>query len=232
MLGTLPYMAPEQVEGRDADARTDTFALGVVIFEMTTGRAPFQGASRASLTSAILTHEPPPVSSLVSDAHAGLDRIVRKCLAKAPDERWQSSQDLASALRWSTDEEPGRSTAAGGATARRRGGRTMLVTALVGGATLIAVAVWALVGTSAFVSPRPPVAECSQVTYRRGLVSAARFTPDGQSFVYSARWEGRPYGTISVVRRARMPATSGWSQGGSYPSPARVTSPRCSGRRP
>ena len=71
---------------------------------MIAGRAPFQGANRASLTSAILTHEPPPVSSIVPGAHASLDRIVKKCLAKDPDERWQSSQDLAAALRWSTDE--------------------------------------------------------------------------------------------------------------------------------
>ena len=102
VLGTLPYMAPEQVEGRQADARTDVFALGVVLYEMTTRRQPFQGKSRASLAAAILTHDPPPVSSLAAAAPASLDRIVKKCLAKDPDERWQSARDLASALQWTT----------------------------------------------------------------------------------------------------------------------------------
>ena len=92
VLGTLPYMAPEQVEGRPADARTDTFALGVVLYEMTTGRAPFQGTSHASLTAAILTHEPPPISSRIPTTPASLDRVVKKCLSKDPDERWQSAK--------------------------------------------------------------------------------------------------------------------------------------------
>ena len=88
VLGTLPYMAPEQVEGRPADARTDTFALGVVLYEMITGRAPFQGTNQAGLTAAILTHEPPPISSWIPTAPASLDRVVKKCLFKDHDERW------------------------------------------------------------------------------------------------------------------------------------------------
>ena len=103
-LGTLPYGA-RAGRGRGADARTDIFALGVVLHEMVTGRAPFQAKSRAGLTAAILTHEPPAVSSLVSMAPPSLDRIVAKCLSKDPDERWQSARDLASALRWSMDDD-------------------------------------------------------------------------------------------------------------------------------
>jgi eukaryotic-like serine/threonine-protein kinase len=87
VLGTLPYMAPEQVEGHDADARTDIFAVGVVIFEMLTGEAPFKGDSRASLTAAILTQVPPPITSLVSSAPPSLNRIVEQCLKKNPEER-------------------------------------------------------------------------------------------------------------------------------------------------
>jgi serine/threonine protein kinase len=82
MLGTLPYMAPEQVEGREADARTDIFALGVVLYEMTTGTAPFQGGSRASLTAAILTHDPPSVSTRAAAVPRSLDRVVAKCLGQ------------------------------------------------------------------------------------------------------------------------------------------------------
>ena len=85
VLGTLPYMAPEQVEGRPADARTDTFALGVVLYKMITGRAPFQGTSQASLTAAILMHEPSPISSLIPTTPASLERVVKKCLSKDPE---------------------------------------------------------------------------------------------------------------------------------------------------
>ncbi|HYT75570.1 MAG TPA: serine/threonine-protein kinase, partial [Vicinamibacterales bacterium] len=100
ILGTLQYMAPEQLEGREADARTDIFALGVVLYEMVTGRKAFEAKTHASLIAAILEREAPPVSAVQPVAPASLDRIVRKCLAKDPDARWQSAGDLADELRW------------------------------------------------------------------------------------------------------------------------------------
>src|SRR2546425_13381 len=100
ILGTLEYMAPEQVEGKEVDTRTDIFALGVVMYEMATGRKAFEGESKASLTAAILTYEPPPISKIQPMIPPALDRVVKRCLAKDPEERWQSSRDLASELRW------------------------------------------------------------------------------------------------------------------------------------
>ena len=100
VLGTAPYMAPEQVQGREADARTDVFALGAVLYEMATGRRAFSGANMASLASAILRDEPPPIAALSPLAPPALDRLVRRCLAKDPEERWQSARDVAAELRF------------------------------------------------------------------------------------------------------------------------------------
>ena len=100
ILGTLPYMAPEQVEGREADARTDVFAFGAVLHEMVTGQRAFDARTQASLVAAILEKQPPPVSTLQPLAPAILDRVVRTCLAKDPDERWQSAADLRRELSW------------------------------------------------------------------------------------------------------------------------------------
>jgi len=93
-------MAPEQLEGRANDGRTDLFAFGAVLYEMITGRKAFEGKSQASVMAAILEHDPPPISSLQPLTPPVLDRIVKKCLAKDPDERWQNAQDLASELQW------------------------------------------------------------------------------------------------------------------------------------
>lgn len=94
ILGTVQYMAPEQLEGKETDARTDIFAFGSVVYEMVTGRKTFEGQSQASVIAAILAHDPPPVSSLQGMAPPALDRAVRKCLAKDPEERWQNARDL------------------------------------------------------------------------------------------------------------------------------------------
>ena len=100
VLGTFQYMAPEQLEGKEADARSDIFAFGAVVYEMATGRKAFSGASQASLIAAILEHEPPPVSSVQPMTPPALDRVVKKCLAKDPEDRWQNAADLRSELKW------------------------------------------------------------------------------------------------------------------------------------
>ena len=100
ILGTWQYMAPEQLEGRDADARSDIFALGAVMFEMAAGRPAFVAKNRASLIAAILSFEPPAISSSQKMSPPALDRLVKKCLEKDPEERWQSAHDVASELKW------------------------------------------------------------------------------------------------------------------------------------
>jgi eukaryotic-like serine/threonine-protein kinase len=100
ILGTFQYMAPEQLEAREADARSDIFAFGAVLYEMVTGRKAFEGQSQASLIAAILDSEPPPVSFLQPVAPASLDHVVQTCLGKDPDERWQTASDLKRELVW------------------------------------------------------------------------------------------------------------------------------------
>src|SRR5216684_851543 len=96
ILGTLQYMAPEQLEGKEkeVDARTDIFAFGAVVYEMATGRKAFEGKSQASVISAIMSSDPPPMSSLLPMMPPALDRAIKTCLAKDADERWQAASDL------------------------------------------------------------------------------------------------------------------------------------------
>ncbi|PYQ67390.1 MAG: hypothetical protein DMF54_04360, partial [Acidobacteria bacterium] len=103
ILGTFQYMAPEQLEGRDADARSDIFAFGAVLYEMATGKKAFSGRSQASLISSIMTSEPAPASTVVPTAPPAFDRVVRTCLAKDPDDRWQTAHDIGVQLRWIQD---------------------------------------------------------------------------------------------------------------------------------
>jgi serine/threonine protein kinase len=100
VVGTFQYMSPEQVEGKELDGRSDIFSLGSVLYEMLTGQRAFQGQSRLSVASAILEKEPAPISSVKPMTPPSLDRCVRRCLAKDPDQRWQSAGDLADELRW------------------------------------------------------------------------------------------------------------------------------------
>jgi len=105
IVGTFQYMSPEQVEGKELDGRSDIFSLGAVLYEMITGNRAFGGKSQFSVASSILEREPEPISSVKPMTPRGLNHVVRKCLAKAPDERWQSAGDLASELRWIGDAE-------------------------------------------------------------------------------------------------------------------------------
>src|SRR5712692_5562582 len=100
IVGTLQYMAPEQLEGKEVEARTDIFAFGAVVYEMATGKKAFEGKSQASVISAIMSSDPPSMSSLQPMTPPALDRVVKRCLAKEADERWQSANDLTNELKW------------------------------------------------------------------------------------------------------------------------------------
>ncbi|HWR84280.1 MAG TPA: protein kinase [Candidatus Deferrimicrobium sp.] len=100
ILGTLQYMAPEQLEGKEADARSDLFAFGAVLYEMATGKRAFEGNSQASLIASIIKEQPQPISQVLPLSPPMLDRVIRQCLEKDPDHRWQTSGDLKLALQW------------------------------------------------------------------------------------------------------------------------------------
>jgi len=185
VLGTLPYIAPEQIERGDVDARTDLFSFGVVLYELVAGRRPFTGESRASLMAAIVASDPPPLAEARPETPRSLERLIRRCLEKHPDRRWQTARDLGAELRWIAQGEPD-AVASPSAVSRRS-------PLLVFGAVLTAVAAVVLIAIAAMRRDAAQVPDYLQVTYRRGVVSSARFAPDGRTFVYSATWEGQPY---------------------------------------
>ena len=103
IVGTFRYMAPEQLEGKETDGRTDIFAFGALLYEMSTGRSAFNGTSRASIIAAIMGSHPEPISALQPLSPRALDRVVQTCLAKDPDERWQTAHDVRLQLEWMRD---------------------------------------------------------------------------------------------------------------------------------
>ena len=108
IVGTFQYMSPEQIEGKELDGRSDIFSLGAVIYEMLTGQRAFQGKSQLSVASSILEKDPAPISSVKPTTPPALDHVIRRCLAKDPEERWQAARDLALELKWMGD--PGTQT--------------------------------------------------------------------------------------------------------------------------
>ena len=161
IMGTFQYMSPEQAEGREADARSDVFALGAMLYEMATGRRPFEGATRASLMAAVLRLEPPAVTALVPGLPAQLDLLIGGCLAKDPDARWQCAADVGRLLRSVADG----AAAAGAPDRPRRGGRVREALAW----TLAAAAV--LAGVAASI--RRPPSERPRITTVRTLPPTA-----------------------------------------------------------
>ncbi len=184
ILGTLQYMAPEQLEGKEADARTDVFAFGAVLYEMLTGKNAFEGKSHASVIAAIMHADPPAITSTEPLTPPALDRAVKTCLAKDPDDRWQSARDLLHELRWVAHDRP--ATLAIG----KSGTRRALLFAL-GAASIAAAAAgytaWTLKPVPAPVPP--PTARFfiplpTNEQFSGGSVVA--ISPDGTQLVYAA----------------------------------------------
>ena len=217
LLGTVQYMAPEQLEGRETDGRTDIFAFGSVVYEMATGRPAFEGASRASLIAAILEHEPPSLSAAVAALGASrasaagwtpplLEHVVSRCLAKNPDERWQTAADVRAELKWIASSSAQLRTSPP-AVGRRTPRRRRVVWTASAALLTIAAALYVVprVEWRGNASSGPPTFK--QLTFRRGNITMARFAPDGQTILYSAAVDGglvqvfetRPNGPESKV---------------------------------
>jgi serine/threonine protein kinase len=139
IVGTFQYMSPEQVEGKELDGRTDIFSLGAVLYEMLTGRRAFEGKSQLSVASAILEKEPTPISVAKPLTPRTLDHVVRRCLAKDPDDRWQSARDLALELKSISQTDLATESAAPVSSSRQRNFRELLAWGLVGLLALTAV---------------------------------------------------------------------------------------------
>jgi serine/threonine protein kinase/Tol biopolymer transport system component len=192
VMGTAGYMSPEQVRGKPADACSDIFSFGAVLYEMLSGKRAFHGDSAADTMSAILKEDPPDLSETNRNISPALERIVRHCLEKSPAERFQSARDVAFNLEALTDISASSRSGMQALPPRqekeqRKSPRWLIP--LV--ASLLVIASWAAVyryarrgagGTPVF----------HEITFRTGTIWEARFAPDGQTIVYGAAWDGQP----------------------------------------
>jgi serine/threonine protein kinase len=183
ILGTFQYMAPEQLEGIEADPRTDIFALGAMLYEMATGRRAFDGKTKTSLIAAIVGGEPKPIGEVLPLTPPALEHVITKCLRKDPEDRWQSAHDIAEELRW-IGEQLARPEVA----AKRRS--TKLPWAIA-----IAALVAALVAAFIALRPRTTTANSSAfivLPNSGNFASVASLSPDGRSIAFTARNSNEP----------------------------------------
>ena len=188
ILGTVQYMAPEQVEGREADARSDIWALGAVIYEMIGGARPFKGDTPASIIGAILKDEPQAISEVQPLTPPLLDHIVRRCLAKDPEERWQTAGDLMRDLKWIGE---GSANTLPAATAVR--GRERMAWSIAGLAVLTAAALSVLTALSFRGTPVEPLPTRFDIlTPPTGDPVSFALSLDGRQLAFVATAEGKP----------------------------------------
>ena len=180
VVGTFQYMSPEQVQGKEVDGRSDIFSLGAVLYEMVTGKRAFEGKSQLSVAAAILEDEPAPIGSVKPMTSAALDHAIVCCLAKNPEDRWQTARDLALELKWIAESgaQTGIITPAG----QRKAGRQWLAWSV---AALLGVTV--VLTTFLFRGKRPPVT--TPVRFEIRLPAGAltfTLSPDGRQLAFLA----------------------------------------------
>src|SRR5262249_38026443 len=182
IVGTFQYMSPEQVEGKEVDGRSDIFSLGAVLYEAVTGKRAFEGKSQLSVASAILEKEPTPISSMKPLTPPGLEHAVKKCLAKDPEERWQSASDLKSELNWIA-EGGSQAGVPSSVTIGRKKRKGLAWTAAAG-----AVALLSLGGVFVRQAQIRPLVVISPVIPPTGtrFAGAPSLSPDGRTVVFVA----------------------------------------------
>jgi serine/threonine protein kinase/Tol biopolymer transport system component len=193
IVGTFQYMSPEQVEGKELDGRSDIFSLGAVLYEALTGQRAFEGKSQLSVASAILEKEPPPISAVKPLIPRSLDHVVRRCLAKDPDDRWQSARDLALELKSISSTDPASSSTAALPVHGRRHGRELIAWTVAALALLVSLALFLrhpkneANALPVFSSIVPPVGTSFEIEGDLGKQPA--LSPDGSSLVFGAGGE-------------------------------------------
>jgi eukaryotic-like serine/threonine-protein kinase len=210
IVGTFQYMAPEQLEGDAADARTDIFALGALLYEMATGRKAFDGKSRTSLIAAIVSSHPPSISSVQAMTPPALDHVVRKCLEKDPDDRWQSARDVMAELAWIA--EGGSRVGLPGIVSVRRRVREGIAWAAFSVAT-VAAAGFAVAWARRAPKPAPVVR--FQIPNPEGVIDVGPpvLSPDGRAVAFDATDVSGKRGIwlrpLDSIEPRLLPATEG-----------------------
>ncbi|HKD18468.1 MAG TPA: protein kinase, partial [Thermoanaerobaculia bacterium] len=197
VLGTVGYMSPEQANGEAIDFRSDQFSFGAVLYEMVTGKRAFRRKTHIDTLAAILNEEPEPVGRLQPTSPAPLRWIIDRCLAKAPEDRYQSTRDLAREL---TDLRNHLGEVSGsGPVAERPSALRRLRSAAILGALLLGVGAWALFRHRDLT----PATEFRRLTFRSGDVERALFTPHSNAILYTASWDGQSVRTYMTIPDAR-----------------------------
>ena len=217
LLGTIQYMAPEQVEGRndEVDARTDIFAFGVVVYEMATGKKAFDGKTNASVMSKIMQVDPPPMSSLQPMTPPALDRVVKRCLAKDPDARWQNAGDLAYELNYAAQAGPEAAAAPIPHSGSAQLGRRMALLLILAAGVLAAAA--AMLAWNLKPAPPSPTEVRTEInTPPTGDLISFALSPDGQQIVFVGAGDGLPQLWLRRLESTSSQAMPG-TEGASYP---------------
>jgi len=205
VVGTFQYMSPEQVEGKEADARSDIFSLGAVLYEMATGKRAFTGKSQASIVAAILASEPQPISAVQPMSPPALDRVVKVSLAKDPDERWQTAHDVKLQLEWIAE---GGSQA--GIPAPLAARRKVSQNVAWGVAAVCLLAALTLTATLLLKAPKPALPlRASLLPPKNYNFDAYSFaiSPDGKKLVFAAVTSGKSNSTLWPRRNSPEPRT-------------------------